>query len=47
MLDFQLSTIVFTIVNLLVLYGFLRKFLFGRVNAVLEQREKPGAGGVR
>ena len=40
MLDFQLSTIVFTIVNLLVLYGFLRKFLFGRVNAVLEQREK-------
>ena len=40
MLDFQLSTIVFPIVNLLILYGFLRKFLFGRVNAVLEQREK-------
>ena len=40
MLDFQLSTIVFTIVNLLILYAFLRKFLFGRVNAVLEQREK-------
>ena len=39
MLDFQLSTIVFTIINLLVLYLFLKKFLFGRVNAVLEQRE--------
>ena len=40
MLDFQLSTIVFTIINLLVLYLFLRKFLFGRVNAVLEERAK-------
>ena len=40
MLDFQLSTLVFTIINLLVLYLFLKKFLFGRVNAVLEQREK-------
>lgn len=40
MLDFQLSTIVFTIINLLVLYLFLKKLLFGRVNAVLEQREK-------
>ena len=40
MLDFQLSTIIFTIINLLVLYLFLRKFLFGRVNAVLEQRAK-------
>ena len=40
MLDFQLSTIIFTIINLLVLYLFLRKFLFGRVNAVLEERAK-------
>ena len=40
MLDFQLSTIMFTIINLLVLYLFLRKFLFGRVNAVLEERAK-------
>ena len=40
MLDFQLSTIVFTILNLLILYAFLRKFLFGRVNAVMEEREK-------
>lgn len=38
MLEFHLSTIVFTIINLLVLYFILRKFLFGRVNAVLEQR---------
>ena len=40
MLDFQPSTIIFTIINLLVLYFFFRKFLFGRVNAVLEQREQ-------
>ena len=38
MLEFQLSTIVFTIINLLVLFLILRKLLFGRVNAVLEQR---------
>ena len=38
MLDFQLSTIIFTIINLLVLFLFFKKFLFGRVNAVLEQR---------
>ena len=36
MLDFQVSTIVFTVINLLVLYFILRKLLFGRVNAVLE-----------
>ena len=35
MLDFQVSTIVFTVINLLVLYFILRKLLFGRVNAVL------------
>ena len=39
MLEFQPWTIFFTIVNLLILYFFFRKFLFGRVNAVLEQRE--------
>lgn len=38
MLEFHLSNILFTILNLLVLYAFLRKFLFGRVNAVLEER---------
>ncbi len=40
MLDFQPWTIFFTIVNLLVLYFFFRKFLFGRINTVLEQREQ-------
>lgn len=40
MLEFSPSTILFTILNLLVLYFILRKFLFGRVNAVLEQRAK-------
>lgn len=40
MLEFHLSTIVFTIINLLVLFFFFRKFLFGRVNAVLEERAK-------
>ena len=38
MLEFHRSNILFTILNLLVLYAFLRKFLFGRVNAVLEAR---------
>ena len=40
MLEFQPWTIFFTIVNLLILYFFFRKFLFGRVNAVLAQREE-------
>ena len=40
MLEFHLSTIVFNIINLLVLFFFFRKFLFGRVNAVLEERAK-------
>lgn len=38
MLVFHLSTILFTILNLLVLFFILKKLLFGRVNAVLEQR---------
>ena len=38
MLEFEVSTIVFTVINLLALYLILRKLLFGRVNAVLEQR---------
>ena len=38
MLDFQASTIVFTVINLVVLYLILKKVLFGRVNAVLEAR---------
>ena len=38
MLEFEPATILFTVINLLVLYLILRKLLFGRVNAVLEQR---------
>ena len=38
MLEFDLSTILFTIVTLLMLFLLMKKFLFARVNAVLEQR---------
>ena len=38
MLDFQLSTVIFTVLNLLILYVVLRKLLFGRVNRILEER---------
>ena len=32
--------LVFTVINLLVLYFFMRKFLFGRVNKILEERKR-------
>ena len=38
MLDFNPYTILFTIVNLLVLWLFLKHFLFGRVTAILDRR---------
>ena len=38
MLDFDIWTIVFSVINILVLFFFLKKFLFGRVNAMLEKR---------
>ena len=38
MLDFQLSTVIFTVLNLLILYVVLKKLLFGRVNRILEER---------
>ena len=38
MLDFDVWTIVFSVINILVLFFFLKKFLFGRVNAMLEKR---------
>ena len=38
MLEFQISTIVFTVLDLLILYVLLKKLLFGRVNKVLQQR---------
>lgn len=40
MLEIHWSTVCFTVVNLLVLYAFLRHFLFGRVNQVLDERSK-------
>ena len=38
MLEFQISTIVLTVLNLLILLFILKKLLFGRVNKVLEDR---------
>ncbi|CDE31390.1 aTP synthase subunit b [Ruminococcus sp. CAG:403] len=38
MLDFSIPTILFTVINILVLFLFLKKFLFGRVNAIMEKR---------
>ena len=38
MLDFQLSTVIFTVLNLLILYVVLRQLLVGRVNRMLEER---------
>ena len=40
MLEIDVWTFVWTIVNLLLLYAFLQYFLFGRVNAVLEKRKE-------
>ncbi len=39
MLRFDIN-LLFTIINLLILYILLRKFLFGRVNKILEARQK-------
>lgn len=38
MLDFNLYTILFTIINLLVLWLFLKHFLFEKVTAILDRR---------
>ena len=38
MLEFQISTIALTVLNLLILYFILKKLLFGRVNKVLNDR---------
>ncbi|MCI2106579.1 MAG: F0F1 ATP synthase subunit B [Intestinimonas sp.] len=40
MLDFNPYTVLFTIVNLLVLWLFLRHFLFGKVTAILDRRAR-------
>jgi F-type H+-transporting ATPase subunit b len=39
MIDISLSTIVFTIINLIVLFLLLRKFLIGPINKVIQERE--------
>lgn len=38
MLEFDFWTILFSAINILVLFLFLKKFLFGRINAMLEER---------
>lgn len=40
MLEFNFWTILFSIINILVLFLFLKKFLFGRINAILEERAR-------
>lgn len=40
MLEFDVWTIAFSIINILVLFLFMKKFLFGRINAIMEQRAK-------
>ena len=40
MLEFDFWTVLFSVINILVLFFFLKKFLFGRVNAMLEQRAR-------
>ncbi len=38
MLELNLWTVIFSVINILVLFFFLKKFLFGRVNDILEKR---------
>lgn len=38
MLEFNFWTILFSVINILVLYFFMKKFLFGRIGAILQQR---------
>ena len=40
MLDFNFWTILFSIINILVLFLFLKKFLFGRIQAILDERAR-------
>ena len=40
MLKLDLVTIIGTVINLLILYVLMRKFLFGRVDKILAQRQK-------
>ncbi len=38
MLEFDLWTVIFSVINIIVLFLFVWKFLFGRVNKILEKR---------
>ncbi len=38
MLELNLWTVIFSVINILVLFFFLKKFLFGRVSEMLEKR---------
>ena len=40
MLEFDFWTILFSLINILVLFLFLKKFLFGRVNSMLDERAR-------
>ncbi len=40
MLEFDFWTILFSLINILVLFLFLKKFLFGRINAIMEERAR-------
>jgi F-type H+-transporting ATPase subunit b len=39
-LEFDFWTILFSLINILVLFLFLKKFLFGRVSAMLDERAR-------
>ena len=40
MLEFNLIDIIFTVINLLILYLLMRKFLFGPVTKMIESRQQ-------
>lgn len=47
MIDIEFSTIAFTIINLIVLFLLLKKFLIGPLNDVIKKREDMIAGTIR
>ena len=46
MIDIEFSTIAFTIINLIVLFLLLKKFLIGPINDVIKKREDMIAGNI-
>lgn len=40
LINIQLSSIIFTILNLIILFLLLKKFLIGPINKVIAEREK-------